>query len=128
MVTKIKKTTVLLKVMMTQLAMKCSLEMETTTPDHIASPFSPYDTHHVLKRMLTLATPHFLHQDNRPSRPLHCHHNQEDRDHSKGGIRGRQEREFLGGRVVPRCCLLPRILPKAAPDSREESSRSRLAA
>ena len=122
MVTKIKKTTVLLKVMMTQPAKKCSLEMETTTPDHIASPFSPYDTHHVLKRMLTLATPHFFHQDNRPSRPLHCHHNQEDRDHSKGGIRGRQEREFLGGRVSGATLLLA----PDSPESRPGFSRGKL--
>ena len=112
---------------MTQLAKKYSLEMETTTPDHIASHFSPYDTHHVLKRMLTLATPHFFHQDNHPSQPLHCHRNQEDRYHG-GGIRGSQEREFQGGRVSGATLLLAPDSLESRPDSREESSRSRLAA
>ena len=58
-----------------------------------------------------MATRHFFRQDNRPS------HNQEDRDH-RGGIRGSQEREFLAGGAL--------LLAAAAPDSREESSRSRV--
>ena len=48
---KVKTPMILLKVTMMQLPMKCSLEMETTTTDHIASLSSSYVSHHVLKRM-----------------------------------------------------------------------------
>ena len=51
MMMKVKTPMILLKVTMMQLPMKCSLEMETTTTDHIASLSSSYVSHHVLKRM-----------------------------------------------------------------------------